>query len=122
MKNTTVKKDELLAKVQENRENHQKLSGEARTGYRAALLDVLETGVAALKAGKDVDANHISGLLHDKPNDHTRDYDRVIGMLEMHTEDVVTLDARDFGRYVQDDWEWKDQWLASNASYSGRGE
>jgi len=122
MKNTTVKKDELLAKVRENREAHQKLSREASTGYRAALLDVLETGVATLKGGKDVDASHIAGLLHDKPNDHTKDYDRVIGMLEMHTEDEVTLDARDFGRYVQDEWEWKDQWLTSNASYSGRGE
>jgi hypothetical protein len=122
VKNTTVKKDELLAKVRENRENHQRLSREAAGGYRATLLDALETAVVTLKDGKNVDGNHISGLLHDQPQDHTKDYDRVIGMLEMHTEDQVTLDARDFGRYVQDDWEWKDQWLASNASYSGRGE
>lgn len=120
MKSTKVKTHVLLKKVTENREAHQKAHREASQGHRRQLLDALETGAEALKGGR-IDGEQkaaIIELLHGEPADHTKDYDRVIAMLEMSTEDEVTLDARDFGRYALDDWEWKEAFLASTRNYS----
>jgi hypothetical protein len=55
-----------------------------------------------------------------RPEDHTRDYDRVIAMLERHQGEAIDLLEDDFAMYVQDDWAWKAQFLASNSGYSGK--
>lgn len=53
-----------------------------------------------------------------QPSDQTKDYDRVIGMLEMDTEHDVLLSEKDYQSYVLDDWQWKQNFLFSNSSYS----
>ena len=53
-----------------------------------------------------------------EPEDHTRDYDRVISMLEMDLTDTVELSESDYSQYVLDDWQWKRQCLGTNRAYS----
>jgi hypothetical protein len=53
-----------------------------------------------------------------EPVDQTREYNKVIRMLEMSTEDVIELQEHEFSQYVLDDWGWKGQFLASNSAYS----
>jgi hypothetical protein len=52
-----------------------------------------------------------------EPKDQTKDYDRIIGMLEADTEPTITLDEADYRRYVQDEWDWTSQWKTTNAAY-----
>lgn len=52
-----------------------------------------------------------------EPIDRTKDYDRVIAMLEMSVEDEVELEEHDFDRYVLDNWEWKDLAYSTNSQY-----
>jgi hypothetical protein len=52
-----------------------------------------------------------------RPQDHTRDYDRMIKMLQMHQDDLFTLDDFQFAEYVMDDWGWKRQWGTSNSEF-----
>jgi hypothetical protein len=58
----------------------------------------------------------VIGLI--EPMDQTRDYDRVISMLEMSTEEEIELNHSDFAAYVLDDWAWKRQWVGTNAAYT----
>ena len=52
------------------------------------------------------------------PENHTRDYERVIQMLERSLDETVSLSETDFRAYVQDDWDWKRAFLTSSAQYS----
>ena len=70
--------------------------------------------VAESKEGK------IPGIHLPMPDDHTSDYDRAIGMLEMEVNDIVTIDQEDYSNYVDDNWAWKNQWSLSNTNYMSK--
>jgi hypothetical protein len=114
----TVNKNELLAKLKVNRENHLKIYNEAVTGFRKAVIEELDKALGAAKTGKlfvrlvDLQVNL------NAPVDQTADYDRVIGMLEMSTNTEIELHEEEFNCYVLDKWRWRHSFLASNAGYS----
>jgi hypothetical protein len=114
MRDITVNKEELLEKLRANRENHRAVFQAALEGYRTEALDRLEEKVAALRAGKIPDLK--LGLV--VPADHTRDYDRVIAMVEMDTSRLFSLSEYDFGSYVLDDWDWKRQFIRTSSAYA----
>jgi len=60
-------------------------------------------------------------LLEKVKKNHTKEYDRVINMLSHHQTNTVELNNRDFGRYFEDDWEWKEQWISANSKYTSVG-
>jgi hypothetical protein len=113
MEKITVDKNDLLARIRSNRDKHREVFLEALEGYRLSLLDELEAHVKDLRNGKAPEVR----IFIDRPQDHTRDYDRVIAMLEMHKSDEFTLSEADFAQYFLDDWSWKRQWGAANSGY-----
>jgi len=110
----TVNKQDLLAKMQENRGKHHQVFLESLAGYQKAALEALEAQVAALRDGRTPDIR----IILDRPVDHTREYDRVIGMLEMDKGSEFTLDEATYAQYVDDDWRWKRQWLRKMSEYA----
>ena len=114
MQTIIVRKADLLEKLQENRANHRKVFEAALTGYRKEALERLERRVKRLKEGK------LPSLYIDiiTPEDHTKDYDRIIMMVQMHTGSSFELSESEFGSYVMDDWSWKRQWKISNSTYA----
>ncbi len=110
----TVQKQDILTVIRSNRTAHRDIFKEAVEGYRKKALELLEKRIAEVKAGKFFTYVQMS-----LPEDHTRDYDRVIGMLEHHQGTDIELLEADYAMYVQDDWEWKRQFLMSNSAYSG---
>ena len=118
MDDITVDKGALLAILRENREHHRAIFEEALEGYRTRAVKELEAHVERIKIGK---VERVSVNLP-VPEDHTRDYDRVIRMLEMHLADQVVLDEHTFQNYVEDDWSWTRQFLMSSSPYSQRAE
>jgi len=113
MEKITVSKAALIAKMIANRDTHRTLFLEALDGYRQEALAALERQVKDIRNGKITEV----GICISPPADHTRDYDRVIAMLEMHTGSEFTLTEQDFAQYALDDWAWKRQWGISNAGY-----
>ena len=110
-----AKTKDVLAALVRNREKHRKIVAEARVGYakkaREALLDQLNK----LETGKTtVVTFHLVA-----PQDHTKVYDTAIKMLHMHTGETVELTSDQVQTLVMDDWDWKGQFLLSNAAYSG---
>lgn len=102
MKNVTVDKADLLKKMCANRDGHREQFLKALEGYRKAVVAELE---------KHLDMARTNGPIHLRvqlpaPQDHSADYDRVIGMLEMSTDQEIELTEGDFERYVRDEWEW----------------
>ena len=114
MKEIRVKKAELLEILKTNRDKHRAIFEEAIQGFRVAAIAALETEIFRIKQNK---LERVS-LSVPAPSDHTRDYDRIIQMLEMDMDDEVILGEQAFQYYVQDDWDWKRDFLCANSSYS----
>jgi hypothetical protein len=112
----TVKKPDLLEHLRTNREQHRGVFLEALEGFRVQFIKELDSMLADAKAGRDY--RRVVNLV--EPQDHTRDYDRVIRMLEMSISDQVKISEAEFAQYVLDDWGWKGQFLATSSNYTGK--
>jgi hypothetical protein len=113
MKTVKVKTDELLGIVKSNRDAHRDMFEKAMAGYRKQAIAELDRAITDAKAGRKI-TRYLSLV---EPIDQTKDYDRVIEMLRMSVDEEVELTSTEFAQYVQDDWSWKDQFLATNISY-----
>lgn len=113
MNSIKVKKVDLLAKLQANREAHRGIFLKAQEGYRKAVVAELEKMLEDTRAGRRIQ-RHISLV---EPMDQTRDYDRAISMLSMSVETEIDIDEGEFAQYVLDDWSWKQQFATSTMSY-----
>lgn len=109
----TVKKEELLEVLKKNRENHRGMFLKAQEGYRKFAIDKLDCMLKDAREGKQI--RQQIGLV--EPEDHTKDYDRVIRMLEMSQADEITLSERQFSQYVLDEWGWIESFTATNSRY-----
>lgn len=113
---TTVDRIKLITTLKTNRDQHHAVWLEAVEGYHAKAKENLESLITSLKGAhkKPVPVNlHLT-----VPEDHTKDYDKVIGLLEMSTEDTIRLSDQDYEWFVLDDWGWKNSWMYANAGYS----
>lgn len=111
---TKLDRDELLEVLGENRSKHRGMFEEAVTGYRERVIAELEEHIASIRDGK------VSRVVVNlpAPKDHTKDYDRAIRMVEMHQDDTITLDSETFRMFVMDEWDWKAEFLQTNARYT----
>ena len=114
MKEVTVKVEDLIKTLQTNGERHATTFEKALEGYKAKCLELLEDRIAQLRAGKTPDMISIRLM---EPEDHTEDYDTAIQMLDRHQEKTITLTQREFRNFVEDKWDWTDQWTLSNSQY-----
>lgn len=108
------KKAELLEIIRTNRDNHKAIFEEALDGYKKLVIEKLEDSLKRARNGQKV--NLYFNLL--EPINQTKDYNRIIKMLEMTVDDIIELDEASFSQYVMDDWSWKQNFLTSNAMYS----
>ena len=104
MQQVTVKRSELLERLETNRSQHRDLFLKAQDGYRAQVVRELEAMLKEARDGKRIRRT----VQLQEPVDQTREYDRAIAMLSMSVDDVIELSARDFQCYVLDQWDWAD--------------
>jgi hypothetical protein len=109
-----VKRLELIKIVRKNRENHRKIFESALEGYRKAAIKKFEAQLELVKANKPFESYFNLA----QPVDQTKDYDRVIGMLELAEDRVISLSEDDYSRYVLDKWDWTQHFSTSNSAYT----
>lgn len=63
------------------------------------------------------DLTQVNAALRAKPTDHSRDYERMIKILEMTTQEEIELTGSEFERYIEDEWDWKDTFLSNKMTY-----
>lgn len=113
MREVKVRTSVVLDKIQTNRDQHRGQYEKAVAGWKRDVIRSLEENLQALKSG----ARNRVIITDAPPEDHTRDYDRVIEMIKMSADDTVTLDHMSFRQYVLDDWQWKEEWATVNSKY-----
>lgn len=107
-----VKKEEVVKKVQANRDEHRKIFEEAFDGWKAKYVEWLEVTLAQAREGKQLG----SRFTLTRPEDHTRDYDQVLTMLAMSQDDELELSAHEFANYIMDEWGWQQSFLMASMS------
>lgn len=103
MKDITVKIAELVEILKTNRADHQDTYTQAMEACRRDAMKILEDQLNAAAQGRPF----LSVFRFAVPEDHTKDYDRAIKMLEMHQSDTIEMTEHTFSELVMDDWSWK---------------
>ena len=116
MSNVTCKKAEILAALRKNRDAHRDIFLAAQNGYRKEVIAELEKSLKDAREGRNVQTT----IELEAPEDHTKDYDRIIRMLEMSVKDEIEVSELQFQQYVLDDWTWKFHFASNSARYVGR--
>lgn len=126
MREVKVKRSELLEKVRLNRKKHVAEYEEAVAGYKKAAiqevdraLERLRARIDELQAGEVIHLQAVSFNLR-VPENHAKDYDQVITMLEMSVDEELSVRSDEFACYVMDDWGWKEEFLNVSNAYKGR--
>jgi hypothetical protein len=111
-----VHKQALLDRVKENRDAHKALFLKAQEGFRARVIEEIDDMLDKAKRGE---IRLLVGLT--PPEDHTKEYDRAIEMLEMSTDSIIAIDHASFAQLVRNEWSWFNQATVVNSTYSSGG-
>ena len=113
----SANKGQLITALRANRDVHVSEYQEAMHGWRSRVAEELEATVQKARNGKLTTMPFFNLR---EPQTYQKDYDCAIAMLEMHTADDIEVTTTDFQHFVQDDWDWKDQFSTLNSSYTSR--
>jgi len=122
---THCKREDLTEKIKENREQHILDYAKAIKGWRLEFASVMLKHAKACealadKASSDADADTIRYVYPEqpvKPENHVKDYDRIIARLEMSQDESIYLKHSDFDKYVLDEWRWKAAFTEALSNY-----
>lgn len=118
MKITKIEKVALLNIVRENLVRHLVDYAEAVSDFKIAVIKISHENlaVATSEDEKDCDIKNIKPMPV-IPANYTAEYNRAIRKLELSVDTVIDVDELTFNQLVLDEWNWKSQFLLSNAFY-----
>jgi hypothetical protein len=115
MNTIPVKRDELLAKLEENKTKH-------NTDFETALAEWVRACTAALEKAAEtavgegrITENPLKDL--PKPRRFSKEYEDAIERVTWFQGETVELDDRQFAAWVQDNWDWTHGWVANSTQY-----
>ncbi len=109
-----LNKERLLETVRENLATHREKFEEAMDGYKLKAIGLLSEHIQRIRDN----APEKVFIQLPMPEDHSRDYERVIEMLEWSQDDTLELDESEFATYVLDQWGWQEGFAQTYAMYS----
>lgn len=104
----------LVDTISANRDEHRAIFEEAVDGYKKKLLEELDAYIERIKHNELI---YVS-IHYPRPDDHTKDYERVLSMLDNTTEMEIELSESQYSSYVLDEWGWSGAFYTTNSSYS----
>lgn len=113
MQQITVDKADLIAKIRANRDEHRAMFLKAQERYREAMIAELDRALQEARNGEPIKRAFSLPV----PEDHTQDFDTALDMLAWEQDGTITLDQRDFMRFVQNRWEWATSFAANTQAY-----
>ncbi|MDQ0375999.1 hypothetical protein [Cellulomonas humilata] len=115
MRTVRLNRDELVSRLQANRDNHRAIFERAVEGYRERWVEELERRLRDVRRGREI--NQYFSL--PEPEDHTDDYDRVLTMARMSVDEVIELKEDEVAMFVMDQWSWKSSFTRTTTMYDG---
>jgi hypothetical protein len=113
MNTIKVAVSDLLKHLKKNRDAHVKEYAEAMVGYREALVKELKAMTKKAIAGEDIEL-YVRVV---QPENYEQHYTEAIEILEWTVDKEVEIDRHQFKQYVQDEWQWKQQFARTAGLY-----
>lgn len=112
-----IDKGKLIEVLANNREKHKAEYDDAVAKYEVCFEEKKEKYIKYLKKVKPNSAyKHFSEP--PKPISHLNDYDTIINMLNLTVDSVISLDRKQFKNYVEDEWDWSNQFKFVTSGYA----
>lgn len=116
MDTVLVNKDRLLDILQDNREVHHE-------EYKKAIkIWVKKARKAYAKAARKAEKGNFDYSPLSKlpmPKSYLQSYDDAIERVSLDTRQELELDSRTFSAWVQDNWNWRGDFIANSSMYTG---
>lgn len=113
MNTININRKDLLQKIIANRDKHEAEYKEAIIAYRLEAIKQFKIILNNAENNREFDRS----IRLPEPLNYANDYNRIINMLTMSVDDVITLDSHDFDQYVMDNWSWKNVVGTTNSFY-----
>lgn len=107
-------KEEVLATIRKNAEQHKKIFEEATEGY---LKKIKKELLKHLERAENKEVYNIF-IRHTPPENHLKQYERAVKMLEMHNGETIELGDEQVETLILDNWKWKNHFMDIAATYS----
>src|SRR5512135_751786 len=104
MDKLTFGKEEVLATLITNRERHRTVLEKSFEAYKKTLIAELK---GLLAEAEETGAIRRTYIMASKPENHLKDYDVVIKMLQSAQDMNIEFTPEEFKNYMLDEWEWK---------------
>lgn len=117
MEKITVSRIDLLTTLEDNREKHLAQYTKAIKGYRKKVIKTLEKQLKDARDGGKIDLRALG--MFPEPRNYVAEYDTAIAMVEWAQGDSIEIDQESFRNFVQDEWGWKNSFLAGTQQYLG---
>jgi len=114
MDKVQISKDELIAVLTKNRDQHKRDYEDALGGYRLVAESKLKKVLKKIKSGEKFSLYFND--LHE-PDSHVKEYQNVIDMLGICFDVNVSISMEDYLKYYKNEWNWCSQWQFSNSGY-----
>jgi len=117
MKSVNVDKNEILGILKENLTKHIADYDKAMIGYAEDVKAAIVTAMEYVEKG-DLE---VSGLFTslETPSSYAKQYEDVIGMLEMARDETIEVSTDEYRQFVLDEWQWKHHFLSNTQKYLG---
>lgn len=116
MKTVRIDTKELYQIVESNLTKHIREHQEAIKDYKDAVLTIAADNFG-LAETQDLDEFKKFKSFPSSPTSYEQEYQRALKMLELSVDDVTELTYDEFNQLVLDEWSWKRNFTALNASY-----
>ena len=113
----TVRKADLLLKLELGLEKHQVAFKKAAADHLIAVQTFLSEALDRANSG-DISNVHLPHSLQ-APGNFSKDFERAIAMIEMSTQDEIELDEKTFNQWVMGEWAWAGNFEASTMAIGG---
>jgi hypothetical protein len=119
-RSVNVKRVELLEALKKNLEIHRAEYKEALVDFKTRLLEDLEAGAKHVADTTPAELAKFSVRIN-FPQNHEKDFEEVIEMLELSVDEHINLDSESFKAYFKNEWSWTHTFELMNASYKAGG-
>jgi hypothetical protein len=113
LKSVRVSKDFLLQKLETNKVEHEKTYYEILDARHTKVIETLKGEMKKVKADK----MYQPVLYVPLPENHVKDYERAITILNASLDTEFELTSSEFDQYVNDDWQWKSGFVTVSGCY-----
>lgn len=115
----TFEVSKVLSTLKANLETHEKEYQELVIKNNLHMRQVLTQALGQTGSDGKVypDLTKVHEAERAKPKTYSKEYKKIISMLEITTQKEIELTVSEFDCYMNDNWDWKDSFLSNKMLY-----